>query len=193
MAFVAGLRPNSGRSQRTRLASSNPSYDCGHWLVELGYEYLKDVRSYASMVAIIEVYRFIRRRQKGEAALLGPPDKGLPEEPMERPERFIVRKLGREFLVAAADIEWIQAAGNYVNLHVRGRDYSLRSTIAGIEEKLDPGRFVRIHRSHIVNLDQVSSIEPLDTGDARVHMRDTAEIPCSRRYREQLRACLAGP
>lgn len=145
------------------------------------------------MVAIIEVYRCIRRRRQGEAALLGPPDDGLPAEPLERPERFIVRKLSREFLVAAADIEWIQAAGNYVNLHVRGRDYPLRSTIAGIEEKLAPDRFVRIHRSHIVNLDQVASIEPLDTGDARGHMRDTVMIACSRRYREQLRACLAGP
>jgi hypothetical protein len=57
------------------------------------------------MVAIIEVYRFIRRRQQGETALLGPPDEVLPAEPMERPERFIVRKLGREFMVAAADIE----------------------------------------------------------------------------------------
>lgn len=146
------------------------------------------------MVAIIEVYRFIRRRrQQGEAALLGPPDEGLPAEPMERPERFIVRKLGREFLVAAANIEWIQAAGNYVNLHVSGRDYPLRSTIAGIEEKLAPDRFVRVHRSYIVNLDQIASIEPMDAGDARVHMRDTAVVPCSRRYREQLRACLAGP
>src|SRR3546814_4990152 len=74
---------------------------------------------------------------------------------------LLVRKLGREFLVAASDIEWLQAAGNYVNLRVRGRDYPLRSTIAGIAAQLDPDRFVRIHRSYIVNLDTVASIEPL--------------------------------
>src|SRR3546814_10190700 len=73
-------------------------------------------------------------------------------EPIERPERFLVRKLNREFLVAAADIEWLQAAGNYVNLRVRGHDYPLRITIAGIEAKLDPARFARIHRSYVANL-----------------------------------------
>ena len=74
------------------------------------------------------------RRLQGEASLLAAPDDDAPPlEPVERPERFLVRKLGREFLVAAADIEWLQASGNYVNLRVRGRDYPLRSTIAAIE------------------------------------------------------------
>src|SRR3546814_4494547 len=98
---------------------------------------------------------------------------------------LLVRKLGREFLVAASDIEWLQAAGNYVNLRVRGRDYPLRSTIAGIAAQLDPDRFVRIHRSYIVNLDTVASIEPLDSGDARVHLQDGTALPCSRRHRDR--------
>src|SRR3546814_20444413 len=93
-----------------------------------------------------------------------------------------------EFLVAAADMEWLQAAGNYVNLRVRGHDYPLRITSAGIEAKLDPARFARIHRSYVANLDQVASIEPLDTGDARVHLKDGTVLPCSRRHREGLRA-----
>lgn len=169
------------------------SYEFGSWPREFAYEYLKDVRTFALLVAMIEVYRLALRRWQGEAILLDRPDEGEPVEPIEFPERFLVRKLGREFLVAADDIEWVQAAGNYVNLHVRGRDYPLRSTIAGIEEKLAPDRFVRVHRSYIVNLDQIASIEPMDAGDARVHMRDTAVVPCSRRYREQLRTCVAGP
>ena len=70
---------------------------------------------------------------------------------------------------------------------MRGHDYPLRSTIAGIEGKLDPERFIRVHRSYIVNLDQVGSIEPLDTGDARVHMKDGSNLPCSRTYRGGLR------
>jgi DNA-binding LytR/AlgR family response regulator len=106
---------------------------------------------------------------------------------VERPERFLVRKLGREFLVAADDIEWIQASGNYANLRVRGRDYPLRSTIAGIEARLDPQRFARVHRSYIVNLDQIAMIEPLETGDARLHLKDGSTLPCSRRYRNALR------
>lgn len=168
-------------------AAHGAEYDFGPWLEQLGYEYLKDVRSFASMVVLVEGYRFIRRRLQGEASLLGEPDEGPPVEPVERPERFLIRKLGREFLVAANDIEWLQAAGNYVNLRVRGHDYPLRCTMATIEERLDPARFARIHRSYMVNLGQVASIEPLDTGDARVHLSDGTVLPCSRRHRDALR------
>src|SRR5688572_12473292 len=163
-------------------------YDFGDWGRQLVYEYVKDVRSFAGMVLTIEVYRFLVRRLQGEASLLDAPDDDTaPIEPIERPERFLVRKLGREFLVAAADIEALQAAGNYVNLRVRGREYPLRSTIAAVETRLDPQRFQRVHRSHIVNLDHVASIEPLDTGDARLHLKDGSTLPCSRRYRAALR------
>lgn len=172
-------------------ASIGDSYDFGPWWQQSAYEYLKDVRSFAGMVFTIEVYRLLLRRMQGEASLLSAPDEGPPVEAVERPERFLVRKLGREFLVSAADIEWLQASGNYVNLRVRGHDYPLRSTIAGIGERLDPARFARIHRSYIVNLDQVASIEPLDTGDARIHLRDGGVLPCSRRQREALRDRLA--
>ena len=168
-------------------AAHGAEYDFGPWLEQLGYEYLKDVRSFASMVVLVEGYRFIRRRLQGEASLLGEPDEGPPVEPVERPERFLIRKLGREFLVAANDIEWLQAAGSYVNLRVRGHDYPLRCTMATIEERLDPSRFARIHRSYMVNLGQVASIEPLDTGDARVHLSDGTVLPCSRRHRDALR------
>ena len=54
-------------------------------------------------------------------------------EPPQRPERFLVRKLGKEFLLSANEVEWLQASGNYMNLHVRGRAYPLRSTMAVIE------------------------------------------------------------
>lgn len=173
-------------------ATQGMSYDFGPWPTELLYEYLKDVRTYAAMVAIIEIYRLLLRRMQGEASLLDAPDEGAPVEPVDRPERFLVRKLGREFLVAANDIEWLQACGNYVNLRVRSHDYPLRSTIGGIESKLDPGRFARIHRSYMVNLDQIVSIEPLETGDARLHLKDGTALPCSRRYRGGLRGRIGG-
>jgi hypothetical protein len=172
-------------------ASVGDSYDFGPWWHEFGYEYLKDVRSFAGTALLMEAYRLLLRRMQGEASLLSAPDDGPPVEALERPDRFLVRKLGREFLVSAADIEWLQASGNYVNLRVRGHDYPLRSTIAGIGDRLDPARFARIHRSYIVNLDQVASIEPLETGDARVHLRDGGMLPCSRRQREALRERLA--
>ena len=168
------------------------SYDFGSWILHFFYEYLKDVRTYALLVTVIETYRLILRRGQGEASLLEAPDAGAPVEPVDKPERFLVRKLGREFLVAAADIEWLQASGNYVNLHVSGRDYPLRSTIASIENRLDARRFARVHRSYIVNLTRIASIEALDTGDARLHLQDGSTVPCSRRYRPELRERIGG-
>jgi hypothetical protein len=174
-------------------ATQGAVYEFGYWPSELAYEYLKDVRSFALFVVLIEGYRFLRRRLQGEARMLDEPDEGPPLESTERPERFLVRKLGREFLVAAADIEWMQASGNYVNLRVRGHDYPLRSTIGSLESRLDPTRFLRVHRSYIVNFDQIVSIEPIESGDARVHLRDKTVLPCSRRYRDALRVRLAAP
>ncbi len=169
-------------------AAAGGAYDFGDWPRQLAYEYVKDVMTFFNVVMLVHGYRFVVRRLQGEASLLAAPDDNAPPaEPLDRPERFLVRKLGREFLVAAADIESLQASGNYVNLRVRGRDYPLRSTIAAIEERLDPARFQRVHRSWIVNLGHVASIEPLDTGDARLHLTDGATVPCSRRYRAALR------
>lgn len=185
VAGMVALRVLAYRSQ-------GMDYHFGPWPRELLYEYLKDIRSFATIVVLVEGYRFLLRRWQGEASLLDAPDEGPPLEPVDRPERFLVRKLGREFLVAANDIEWMQAAGNYVNLRVRGHDYPLRTTIAGIEVRLDPHRFARIHRSYIVNLDMLASIEPLDTGDARVHLKDATVLPCSRRYRTGLRERVGG-
>src|SRR5690606_14172858 len=138
--------------------------------------------------SIYILYRLLLLRLQGEARLLGAPDTGPPVEPVERPERFLVRKLRAEFLVSARDIEWLEAAQNYVNLHVRGRVYPLRSTMAAIQERLDPSRFVRVHRSYIVNLDFLAQIESLDTGDARLVLKDGTRVPCSRRYKPALRA-----
>ena len=168
-------------------------YDAGAWLPNFGYEYLKDFRTYFLIIALICLSRLWLMRWQGEARLLVAPEEGPPVEPVERPERFLVRKLGREFLVNASEIEWLQASGNYVNLHVRGRDYPLRATMAGIEDRLDPARFVRVHRSYFVNLDYLAEIEPLETGDARLQMRDSVKIPCSRRYRAALREHFSQP
>ena len=162
-------------------------YDFGPWWANAGYEYLKDVRTYFGIIAMLALYRLWLLRMQGEARLLVAPEEGPPVEPVERPERFLVRKLGKDFLINAREIEWLQASGNYVNLRVRGRDYPLRSTMAMIEHRLDPTRFVRVHRSYFVNLDYLAEIEPMDTGDARLQLRDGVKIPCSRRYRAALR------
>ena len=166
------------------------SYDFGPWPRELLYEYLKDVRTFAIILGLIDGYRFLLRRLRGEVQLLAAPDQGPPVEPVERPAHFLVRKLGKEFLVATDDVEYAQAAGNYVNLRVRGFDYPLRITMAALEARLDPARFLRCHRSWLVNRARLVSIEPLEGGEAVLHMADGAAVPCSRRYLPLLRQAL---
>ena len=166
-------------------------YDFGPWSVQLAYEYLKDVRSYAMILAAILSYRFLMLRLTGEARVLDAPEpppgaQAATAVHESRPTRFLVRKLRREFLVAASDIAWVQAQGNYVGLHVNGHDYLLRATLTEFLQQLDPERFVRVHRSHAVNLDHVAEIEPLDSGDARLHLRDGTTVPCSRRHRDAI-------
>lgn len=166
-------------------------YDFGRWPRELGYEYLKDIRTYAGILATVALYRLALWRLKGEARLLAEPDVGDPVEPVALPERFLVKKLGKEFLLPAGEIEWVQAWGNYVNLHVRGRDHPLRSTLTSLQTRLDPQRFARVHRSYIVNLGQIAAIEPQDGGDADLLLHSGQRIPCSRTYRDGLRERLA--
>lgn len=173
-------------------AALGDRYDPGPWFDMLRYEYLKDARSYVLCMLALWTYQLFLLRLQGEARVLDAPEPapGAPvpaaPEPPSRPERFLVRKLRREFLVVANDIEWLQAQGNYVGLRVNGHDYLLRSTLADFLEQLDPARFVRVHRSWAVNLDHVREIEPQDSGDARLHMRNGGIVPCSRRYRQAL-------
>ena len=177
-------------------AAAGTSYRVADWAQMLGYEYLKDVRTYAMILVALWSYRLVLMRLQGEARVLDAPEPaaGAAEEAPAptRPERFLVRKLRREFLIAAGDIEWLQAQGNYVGLHVNGHDYLLRSTLADFLLQLDPARFVRVHRSHAVNLDRVAEIEPLESGDARLRMKDGSQVPCSRRYRAALAGGHAG-
>lgn len=170
-------------------AAHGMAYAHRPWLETVGYEYLKDARSYASILATLYLYRFVLRRWQGEAAFLGEGREDAPPAPVT--DRFLVKKLGREFLVRVDDIDWIEAAGNYVTLHVGDRLYPLRETMAGIERRLDGRRFARVHRSAIVHLDRVQQIEPFDTGDARAHLRSGAAVPVSRRYRQALKDRLA--
>lgn len=166
-------------------ALAGAEYSFGHWPSELFYEYLKDVRSYAGVVMMTEGYRFVLRRMQGEARWPDPPERAIGGV-SDHPERFLVKMLGREFLVPADRIEYASAAGNYVNLHVAGRDYPLRSTMKDLIGQLAPSRFRRVHRSHIVNLDHLVEIRPGDSGDATLRMSNGMRIPCSRQYRATL-------
>ena len=192
LAHVAGMVLL--RKAAYAVADAAP-YSFGNWLVQWPYEYMKDVRAYLLIVLGVRAYRLFMLRLQGEARVLDPPEGAAEPGPAEppgssesppRPDRFLVRKLRREFLIAASDIDWLQAQGNYVGLRVNGHDYLLRATLTDFLTQLDPARYARVHRSYAVHLDRIREIEPLEGGDARLHMRDGSHVPCSRRYRANL-------
>ncbi|HEX4355222.1 MAG TPA: response regulator, partial [Polyangiales bacterium] len=85
--------------------------------------------------------------------------------------RITVRSTGKIEIVLVSEIEWIEAAGNYVRLHTPGARPLLRQTMRNISEQLDPARFARIHRGALVNLDAIVKMEPLVSGDSIVRLR----------------------
>jgi two-component system LytT family response regulator len=105
-------------------------------------------------------------------------------------ERFVVRRGGRLYFVRAEDVEWADAEGNYVRLHAGGATHLVRDTLSGVEARLDAERFVRVHRSAIVNIDCVASLEPYFHGEYVVTMRDGTKLTSSRTYSARLRALL---
>lgn len=105
-------------------------------------------------------------------------------------ERIIVRAGGRIVILRAAEIDWVEAASNYVRLHVGSKEYLLRETMTALEAKLDPAEFVRIHRSTIVRVDRIRELEPLFQGDYVVILSDGTRLSSSRGYRERLQELL---
>jgi len=77
-----------------------------------------------------------------------------------------------------------------MNLHVKGRTYPLRDTMAGLESKLDPNQFARIHRSTLVNLDRIKEINPLEGGDSLVVLNCGQQLRLSRRYKDKVKQSL---
>jgi two-component system, LytTR family, response regulator len=113
-------------------------------------------------------------------------------QPRPHAERFLVRGPSHLYFVRANDVEWIDAASNYVRLHAGGRVHFVRGTVKGIEDRLPRGQFVRVHRSLIVNLDFVKRLEPSEHGEYLITMQDGARLRSSRTYNEQLRTTFRG-
>jgi two-component system LytT family response regulator len=103
-----------------------------------------------------------------------------------RVERFLVKEQGRSHFVPAAEVEWIEAAGNYLKLHTGGVLHLVRATMKEIESRLDPARFARIHRTAIVNLDRIQYLEPWSHGDQLLVLKTGEKLTLSRRYRDRL-------
>jgi two-component system LytT family response regulator len=101
-------------------------------------------------------------------------------------DRLVVKSGGSTRFVRVADIDWIEAAGVYANLHIGGKELLYRAALNELAERLDPVRFVRVHRSAIVNIESVLRLEPISHGEFEVILKDGSRSRISRTYRSQL-------
>jgi len=110
----------------------------------------------------------------------------------QTPEHIPARIGKRIRLVAADEIEWIEAQGNYAALHVGESVELIRETMASLERRLDPARFTRIHRGIIVRIDHIRDLSPHPTGEYTVRMHGGASLLSGRTYRARLAALVRG-
>ena len=128
----------------------------------------------------------LERRRAGELGrrLLALVNDIKPEAP--RFDRLVVKSGGRVFFLRSEDIDWIEASGNYVRLHLGEESHLFRETMNRMEARLDARRFVRIHRGRIVNTERIRELQPWFNGEYVVVLRNGTKLPLSRGYRDKL-------
>jgi two-component system LytT family response regulator len=142
--------------------------------------------------------RHIAARQAGDlgrrlAELLASSESGDLTAAKAPVERLVIKSGGRVTFLEAAEIEWIEAAGVYVNLHTPKKSYLYRSTIGQMLEKLDGRLFVRVHRSAAVNTTQIKELYPRSHGDYTMLLKNGVELTLSRKYRAGFEGWLRQP
>lgn len=101
-------------------------------------------------------------------------------------QRLMVNAGARFFFIKTSEILYLSAEEKYVNLHTEKGAYLMRETMTGLEARLDPSKFIRIHRSYLVNVDFIKELLPESHGDYLARLKNGVELPVSRRYRERL-------
>jgi two-component system LytT family response regulator len=104
----------------------------------------------------------------------------------------MVKSGGRIVFIKANEIDWIEAAGDYVYLHLGSKKHLLRERMTALESKLDAQQFLRIHRSTIVNTERIREMVPLDNGEYKMLLHNGAELISSRRYRKRVQEYFGG-
>lgn len=164
-------------------------------LGNLVFEYQKDLKIYIGMVAIIATYRHVRsRREEPES-----PDPTAQEELTGRetiargraPRKLVVQTRSGERLLDISRIDYLEAARNYVSVYSEGKVYLVRSPLNALLLRLPIGRFIRTHRSFLVNIEAITELQNLHQGYVLL-LRNGAQIPVSRRYRDEVKATLDG-
>jgi two-component system LytT family response regulator len=159
-----------------------------------------EVHAFDYMLKPFEGRRFLECLGRAKARIsrdrCGTPDGRLFElfEKMSKtrraPDRIAVRDNGRVVFLKLEDIDWIEASDNYVCLHSGGDTHVVRQTMSELEAQLDPAKFLRVHRSAIVNLDRIRELQPWFRGDYRVILRNGTELTLTKNHREKLEAQL---
>jgi two-component system LytT family response regulator len=108
----------------------------------------------------------------------------------ENRERLVIKSGGRVFLLRSEEIDWIEAEGKYVRVHTGKQAYLMREAIGALETQLDPKRFLRIHRSAIINIDRIRELEPWFHNEYRVVLKDGTTLMLSRSFRKRLSEAL---
>ncbi len=153
------------------------------WRFELIYELRKDIWSFVFFVIAIWGYRYIVAQWLGDAKEIG---ENIPNEQQQTgksSDLLLIKKLGREFLVDKNKIEWIEASGNYLNLHVGEDVFPMRATFKSFLAANAHLTFQRVHRSYAVNLNFVDNLTLAKSGDGVIQLSSGKTVKMSRRYK----------
>ena len=176
---------------------SDKGYDFGPIVSEFFYEYRKDLWGYITLITFYYIIMFSYRRLIGEASVIREHDAPVevsgargdtPTSGM--PDNLLVKKLNREFLVKLSDVYWVEASGNYINLHTVKSTFPLRYTMKHFCEHASEKGFIRVHRSYVVQSTLIDNIRFEDSGDGTLTLLNGTEVPVSRRYKDALKARL---
>jgi two-component system LytT family response regulator len=149
-------------------------------------------------IAVTRAKRQVRQRRLGEvsdrllALLDGLGRHGIPAQPGAELylRRLVIKSGGRMSVLPVRDIDWIDAEGDYARIHTGKQWHLLRETMKRLETQLDPARFVRIHRSTIVNVERIKELQPFFRGEYVVILHDGTSLKLSRGYKEKLELAL---
>ena len=111
-------------------------------------------------------------------------------QPTPSSDRLVIKSGGRVVFLKSEEIDWVEAAANYVRIHAGHDEYLMRETMNAFENKLDSRRFMRIHRSIIVNLEKIKELQPCNNGEFIVVLRNGKELSLSRGFRDRIQTFL---
>jgi two-component system, LytTR family, response regulator len=156
-----------------------------------------DIHAVDYLLKPFDQMRFRRAVERARAQMANGKSEFAPRrEPLHAGEgttavdRLVIRSGGRVVFLRTSEIDWIEAAGNYVRIHCHEQTHLVRETMSSMEAKVDAKRFLRIHRSIIVNVERIRELEPCGNGEYIVHLRGGKGLSLSRGYRGRLDAVL---